>query len=454
MNSKVRSNAATVAAAMSWSELESVAKNLSSWVDTKLMREIGPTNSRATFRSFQESPTSTVATVEEANASRVVLYRDNHAWCPYCQKVWLWLEEKRVPYRVEKVTMFCYGEKERWYKRLVPSGMLPAVALDGAIITESDDILMTLENEFGALGKGMTNPKVVALRRMERQLFGVWCQWLCYPARSSREEERNQKHFEHYAQIVDSTLGKTSGPYFLGDELCTADVIFTPYIERMAASLFYYKGFDIKGKYSNIHKWFAAMETRETYLGTQSDYHTHAHDLPPQMGGCYSNNSKQANASLIDLGLFSDEKVPEVSHAEPEYAVQEALLRVIKHHETILLINPHKTKKLDLALRAALTNMVTGSEDCIPPSGTDQGLRYIRDRISVPRDMSIYAGRRLRSALEATAQLDGGNNSPHTIPVKHRRDQGCAPFREARDMHAGSGKSGKFKNERKGCGAM
>jgi len=62
---------------------------------------------------------------------RVVLYRDHHAWCPYCQKVWLWLEEKQVPYKIEKVTMFCYGEKEPWFKKIVPSGMLPALSIDG-----------------------------------------------------------------------------------------------------------------------------------------------------------------------------------------------------------------------------------------------------------------------------------------------------------------------------------
>ena len=68
----------------------------------------GPTNAQSRLRLFG-GPEESV---------RVTLYRDNHAWCPYCQKVWLWLEEKKVPYRIEKVTMFCYGEKEAWYKSL------------------------------------------------------------------------------------------------------------------------------------------------------------------------------------------------------------------------------------------------------------------------------------------------------------------------------------------------
>ncbi|HEY9826183.1 MAG TPA: glutathione S-transferase, partial [Stenomitos sp.] len=54
-------------------------------------------------------------------------------------------------------------------------------------------------------------------------------------------------------------------------------------------------------------------------------------------------------------------------------------------------------------------------------------LRYLRDRISVPRDMSIYAAKRLREALEATAALAGDRQGP-PIPVRHRRDQDPANF--------------------------
>ena len=35
--------------------------------------------------------------------------RDDAAWCPYCQKVWLQLEEKRIPYVIEKINMRCWS---------------------------------------------------------------------------------------------------------------------------------------------------------------------------------------------------------------------------------------------------------------------------------------------------------------------------------------------------------
>lgn len=36
----------------------------------------------------------------------------------------------------------------------------------------------------------------------------------------------------------------------------------------------------------SVLRWFDAMDTREVYRGAKSDYYTHCHDLPPQIGGC------------------------------------------------------------------------------------------------------------------------------------------------------------------------
>lgn len=398
-------------AALSWSELAQLT-------DYQIDRVNGPTNAQSRLRLFGQ-PESAV---------QVTLYRDHHAWCPYCQKIWLWLEEKQIPYRIEKVTMFCYGEKERWYKQKVPSGMLPAVELQGRLITESDDILLALEQAFGPLNQSMTAPEVLPLRQLERLLFRAWCQWLCYPAPFPGQDLLNRRQFTQVVAQVEEALASTPGPYFLAD-FGTVDVVFTPYVERMNASLYYYKGYSLREENPRFADWFDAMETRSTYRGTQSDFHTHVHDLPPQMGGCYSNKEKQAqiNQDRVNNGPWLG--LPDVTYPEPETARQEALHRMLKHRSTLIRINPSEDAIVEEAFRCALTHLMTGA-DCVPPPGGDVALRYLRDRICVPRDMSIYAAKYLRQSLEHTAAL-AGTSSGLPIPVRHRRDQDPANFAAA-----------------------
>lgn len=398
----------TTTTALSWLELEALT-------DFHIDTVNGPTNAQAQLRLFGQA---------EADV-RVTLYRDNHAWCPYCQKIWLWLEEKQIPYRVEKVTMFCYGEKESWYKRKVPSGMLPAIELDGHIITESDDILIALEQAYEPLGLGMKHPTVLPLRQLERLLFRAWCVWLCYLTNSVRQEQANRTQFIDVVAKVEAALGSTLSPYFL-NEFGTVDVVFTPYLERMNASLYYYKGYSMREENPRLSDWFAAMESRPTYRGTQSDFHTHVHDLPPQMGGCWENGEPQMqiNKARVDHGPWDG--LPDVAYPEPETSRAEALYRVIKHRANIIRVNPANNTLMDEALRCALTNLIT-RQSCLPPPGSDVALRYLRDRINVPRDMSIYAAIRLRESLETTAAL-AGSRQGSLIPVQHRRDQNPANF--------------------------
>jgi len=401
---------------LSWQQL----KKLVGRVGTDLIN--GPTTSQATLRLFGQKESDV----------RVTLYRDIHAWCPYCQKVWLWLEERKVPYRVKKVSMFCYGEKEAWYKKICPSGMLPALEIDDKLITESDVILLNLESKFGAMGNfKMNEPRVKTFRRLERQMFQAWYTWLCYPSRSAREENQKKTNFINVAQKMDKALGSTSGPWFL-TEFSIADIVFVPFLERMNASLFYYKGFLLRDsdKFPHISDWFDALETRETYRGTQSDFHTHCHDLPPQMGGCHESGDKHQKSCKQRVDSCTDFKLPESGIPEPEDSKHVALNKVIRHWEQMMTVNP--VKNMDEPLRVALTYMMTDKLEKIP-EGTEVGLRYIRDRINVPRDMPIWSARRFRQALEVVASTVSSKQGP-PIPLTHRRDQNPKPFKQQKEF--------------------
>ncbi|MFZ9147838.1 glutathione S-transferase family protein [Vulcanococcus sp.] len=419
--------AAAIADPLSWEDLRELLP-LQSEEQLQQARREGPTNAQARLRLFGR-PESEV---------RVTLYRDHHAWCPYCQKVWLWLEEKRIPYRIRKVTMFCYGEKERWYKQIVPSGMLPALELDGRLHTESDQILQALEQAFGPLEAGLSDPDVFPLRQLERRLFRAWCQWLCYCEGEGAHSAPAEQHFARMAGLVEEALETTSGPFFL-PRFSSADVIFIPYLERMNASLAYYKGYGLRSEHPAIDRWFSALEQRSTYLGTQSDFHTHAHDLPPQMGCCLASGSPEQRrvAQLIDQGPWPVEHpaVIETRQPAPAGAALEAASRIVRHHARLLAVNPfglqqgpEAAARLDGALRCALTALLQPQFAPVPPpEGTAAGLRYLRDRISVPRDMSLHAARLLRGALEACASSVGSEQGP-ALPIQHRRDQNPEPF--------------------------
>ena len=155
-----------------------------------------------------------------------------------------------------------------------------------------------------------------------------------------RGHDANKREFIATMEAVDRELGAAGGPFFLGSELSMVDVVFAPFLERIAASILYYKGFTVRGegcavtllvhshsvtgclsyllgkdvvepeiesrldmvcrRWKNLDRWFEAMEARPAYIGTRSDYFTHVYDLPPQLGG-------QSNIPLPECPHWSAE---------------------------------------------------------------------------------------------------------------------------------------------------
>ena len=359
----------------------------------------------------------------------VTLYRDRHSWCPYCQKVWLWLEFKRTPYRVKKINMFCYGQKESWFLDKVKSGKLPAIECKGQVITESDNIIAFLENEFGAVGSFITSTQLRKTRELEREIFRSWCNWLCRESLHIFDNSYRKKRFRESISKFDEILSRSESG--LVDPVVSnsgeiepgmGDIIFIPYIERMNASLIYYKGFNLRSHYRNVDKWLTLFEGASAYRGTQGDFHTHSHDLPPQMGGCYiDSNEKQISFSKsIDtgegLGNFELNQ-----NCDSKYYARFALKRVVKHKENLINVNPYDKEYFDESLRSALTHMITG-EVRIPEKLSGKSLKYLKNRISVPRDMPIISARLLRQSLNKI-ELLSDNNEVDKLPINHRYDQ-------------------------------
>merc|ERR1719401_701208 len=106
-------------------------------------------------------------------------------------------------------------------------------------------------------------------------------------------------------QAVETALGESKGPWFLAtDGPSLVDLQYVSHVERMAASVPYWKGEQIRGcgKYPNVDRWFEAFETRPSYLATKSDWYTHIKDIPPQYGAGVATPEAEALARALDGG--------------------------------------------------------------------------------------------------------------------------------------------------------
>lgn len=288
------------------------------------------------------------------------------------------------------------------------------------------------------------------LLRLERQLFSAWLGWLCRGG--------GRPDFERTLRKVEDTLSsRSSGPYFLGDRFSLVDIMYAPFIERAVASLAYFKGYNIRDRaaFPAINAWFDAMESRASYRAAKSDYYTHAHDLPPQLGGCNAEAGGKAARDDIDghawkLPLQADPIEPEWSWISSAEARREAAERLINNHEAVArfasrarsgpgfppawaeLSDPNAKpaekwiSTMDVFLRHTVDMLLAGDaaaadrDDADPLrsasweaaqksmqslKGEDRNdlaecLQYLQQRVGVPRDMSLNAARRLRGELE------------------------------------------------------
>ncbi|KAL3797119.1 hypothetical protein HJC23_000457 [Cyclotella cryptica] len=411
------------------------------------------------------SPLHTLRLFDEENDEedvRVTLFRDSASWCPYCQKVWMTLEQKRIPYRITKINMRCYGDKPSSFTKLQPSGAIPVAIIDGATYRQSNDIIFALEEKFPeseAMVYG-DQGKIRELLGLERKLFSSWMYWL---TSYDGPNGKLRKEFLSTLMEVERALQSVQGRgFFMGDKVSVVDCMFAPFLERMAASMLYFKGLKIrvadgeKTDFPAVNRWFDAMETLPSYQLTKSDYYTHCWDLPPQLGGCVAEpgsepfqiaiNGETAGSWSLPLSPHNDGVEPDWAWAggypgDEKIAMREAVERVSANHEAIVkfacrgagkegfprygapLADPNAMSNeavqpfVDVVLRVVCSKLLSNDATTCDKSmnevvslwkkeGGDEiiemaatSLEYMRDRVGVPRDMRLPAARQLRAHL-------------------------------------------------------
>lgn len=389
-------------------------------------------------------------------AVRVTLFRDPAYWCPYCQRVQLQLEHKKIPYRIRMINMRCYGSKPSYYRNLVPSGAIPAVSFDDEhVMTESLDIMMAIEQIFPEnkplIPLKNDNPAAYeAFRRyqkLERQVFSGWFQYMFSGGFSAfgLGGDRLRRSFLNDLDAWNAALKENNaGPFLLGEEPCLVDILAVPFVERMVASGLYWKAIEIRKEYQAIDSWLTAMEMNvPAYAAMKGDLYSTVHDLPPQVGSTSFDKGSERFQRFVDgqdgswdlplcpiaenypeaVAGVTDEEMYRIEAAKAvlssgEKLVKFALRGTGSRPRTVAapLSDPdaspgtESTEWVTLALQAIALALTDGIDDSsalnaarrIPKEnhlGVTKSLTYLRDRVGVPRDMSFGAARQLRAHL-------------------------------------------------------
>lgn len=332
----------------SWADLKDtlsstpVGKALNEEVELRKQGK-GSAHVHSTLRKFED---------KSSDAPAITFYRDHAGWCPYCQKTMLLIEEKKIPIKISLVPMRSYGDKPREFLQKVPSGLLPAIEVNGKIITESQ-VIMELLDQWHSPADGYRamlpedsagRAKFDQLARLERELFSYWCNLIFRPegpglgggnpfsrlmggggGSDNSGMSGAMQGFLDCIKKVDQALLSTKGPWFFDSDTydypTMVDFVYVSHVERMLASCVYWKGLNLrdpKWNLKGLNAWLEAFEKREPYLAFKSDYLTHVMDIPPQYGPGYDGGFEedQTKFKLAIVGRDDSWKLP-LSHDDP-----------------------------------------------------------------------------------------------------------------------------------------
>ncbi|WVR06126.1 hypothetical protein IAU60_003156 [Kwoniella sp. DSM 27419] len=146
-------------------------------------------------------------------------------FCPFNQRVWMALEERKIPYQYHEVNPY---KKEKHFLDLNPLGLVPTVEIksksDGSskALYESDVLVEYLEDMFPASDEHPLN-----VQHISKKIIPAYFKLQQFQDPSDQDKARE----ELYEQL--RTLAKrVKGPYFAGDQFTAVDLSLAPFVRR------------------------------------------------------------------------------------------------------------------------------------------------------------------------------------------------------------------------------
>ncbi|XP_038892889.1 glutathione S-transferase DHAR2 [Benincasa hispida] len=178
--------------------------------------------------------------------------------CPFCQRVILTLEAKKVPYKLLLVNL---SDKPSWLLEVSPEGKVPLAKFDDKWVPDSDVIVGILEEKY-------PEPSLVTppeFSSVGSKLFGAFVKFL----KSKDPNDGSEQAFLEELKALDDHL-KARGPYVAGEKVTAVDLSLAPKLYHIDVTLDHFKKWSIPKDLASLISYKELLFAQESFVKTKA----------------------------------------------------------------------------------------------------------------------------------------------------------------------------------------
>lgn len=207
-------------------------------------------------------------------------------FCPFVQRAWITLEEKKVPYEYFEINPYHKAPK---FLALNPRGLVPTLEVKGKKPLYESIVVCEYIDEVSI--DGQSEQRLLPEDAYERARCRLWIDhiatkiipgWYKVMQHTADkaftiDEARAELH-KHIESLVKEMVDVSNGPFFLGDKLSLVDIALAPWAKRLFLIDHYKSGGhglpnaswspEVKARWE---KWYEAILDRKSVKDTCSD---------------------------------------------------------------------------------------------------------------------------------------------------------------------------------------
>ncbi|KAF5729569.1 Glutathione S-transferase DHAR2 -like protein [Tripterygium wilfordii] len=178
--------------------------------------------------------------------------------CPFCQRVLLTLEEKKIPYKKHLVNL---SDKPQWFLDISPEGKVPVLKVDDKWVADSDVIVGILEEKYPE--PSLKTPPEFA--SVGSKIFGAFIKLL----KSKDPSDGSEQALVDELKALDEHL-KAHGPFIAGENITSADLSLGPKLYHLEIALGHFKKWSIPESPTHVHNYIELIFSWESFVKTKA----------------------------------------------------------------------------------------------------------------------------------------------------------------------------------------